>query len=73
MVNDVYDKGGTELVLDRLGLLINDHKHNFMLCFIRQYWLTIIYDDQRKPRPTKIIVNEAIDVFNSLKKLLFVQ
>jgi len=71
MVKTLFDKGGSKLVYERLGLLnSNDYEHNFQRCFIHNYWLIDTYNDKTKQRPMKLVIDEGFEVFKKLKKIM---
>lgn len=74
LINMVFDVGGRKMVYDRLAVIMdNNFKHDFLTCFIHHYWLIEEYNDQRKPRTFEIIVKEAFEIFNGMKKILAIQ
>ena len=74
MVKNLYDKGGTKLVLDRLGLLDGgQHVHDFQKCFIHHYWVTDTYNDEVKLRPMRIVIDEGFEIFKKMKQLLSIK
>jgi len=71
MVKTLFDKGGSKLIYERLGVLDgSSYEHNFQKCFIHHYWLTDTYKDKLKTRPMKIVIDEGFEVFKKLKKIL---
>ena len=73
MVKNLYDKGGTKLILDRLGLLDGDeHQHDFQKCFSHHYWVTETYNDEAK-RPMRIVIDEGFEIFKNMKKILSIK
>ncbi len=74
IVKTLFDKGGSRLLYERLGLLDGDgYEHNFQKCFIHHYWLTDTYKDKTKQRPMTIVVDEGFEVFKKLKKILSIK
>lgn len=74
MVKTLFDKGGSKLVYERLGLLdAGSYEHNFQKCFIHNYWVMDTYNDQTKTRPMKMVIDEGFEVFKNLKKILSIK
>jgi len=71
MVKSLFDKGGSKLIYERLGVLDgSNYEHNFQKCFIHNYWLTDTYKDKLKTRSMKIVIDEGFEVFKKLQNIL---
>ncbi len=71
MVKNLYDKGGSELLFDRLGILENEcHVHSFKWCFVHHKWIENVYRDERYQLPSDIVCDEALELFHQMKSLL---
>lgn len=71
IVKNLYDKGGSELLLERVGIPENEcHIHSFKWCFVHHKWIENLYNDEHKLIPLDMVCDDALEIFHQLKSLL---